>query len=116
MTPYNFFLTVVCVVGIAIGQILFKQAARASVPAEGWLGWVNGWIIAALFLYGAATLLWVYVLRTTPLAIAYPLFALAFIIVPVLSSIFLGEPLRLSYFVGGAVIIAGVFISTQAKW
>ena len=116
MTSVNLLLTIVCVVGIAVGQIPFKQAARAGLPAEGLMVWVNGWMLAAFVLYSAATLLWVYVPRTTPLALAYPVFALAFIIVPILSAAFFGEPLRLSYFVGGALIIAGVFISTQGRW
>ncbi|MEP7085591.1 MAG: hypothetical protein ABI854_12690, partial [Betaproteobacteria bacterium] len=116
MTPSNLLLTIVCVVGIAVGQILFKQAARASLPGAGLMVWVNGWLLAALVLYGGATLLWVYVLRTTPLALAYSVFALAFIIVPILSATFFGEPLRPSYFVGGALIIAGVYISTQGRW
>jgi drug/metabolite transporter (DMT)-like permease len=117
MNAHNFLLTIVCVIGIAIGQILFKQAARSLVPSDGIIAMLtNAWLLIALLLYGGATLLWIYVLRSTPLALAYPLFALAFVIVPVLSAVFLGEPLRLSYFVGGALIIAGVSISTQGKW
>ena len=115
MTARNLLFTIVCVLGIAIGQILFKLAARDTIPADGVLGMVNSWMIAALLLYGAATVLWIYVLRSTPLGIAYPLFALAFVIVPVLSSVFLDEPLRISSFVGGALIVAGVVISAQGR-
>jgi drug/metabolite transporter (DMT)-like permease len=117
MTTVNLLLTLVCVIGIAIGQILFKQAARSLIPGDGLIAMAtNAWLLFAFLLYGGATLLWVYILRTTPLALAYSLFALAFVIVPILSAVFLGEPLRLSYFIGGALIVSGVFISTQGKW
>jgi len=117
MTLQNFVLTIVCVLGIAIGQILFKQAARTLDPGNGLIAMAtNGWLLTAFVLYGGATLLWIYVLRTTPLSFAYPLFALAFIIVPLLSAFVFGEPVRLSYFVGGALIVAGVFISTRQNW
>lgn len=113
MTAYNFLWTIVCVFGIAVGQILFKQAARNTLPEQGLLAMFNSWMIAALVLYGGATLLWIYVLRSTPLGLAYPLFALAFLIVPVLSSLFLGEPLRLSSLIGGVLIVVGVYVSTR---
>ena len=115
MTLYNALLTLLCVAGISVGQILFKLAARQGSPLEGLTAMVNGWMLAALILYGAATLLWVYVLRSTPLAIAYPLFALAFVLVPVLSFFFLNEPLRFSSFAGGALIMLGVVVSTQGR-
>jgi drug/metabolite transporter (DMT)-like permease len=109
----SFLLTLLCVVGIAIGQILFKQAARASGIDASPAGMFNNWMFAALALYGLATLLWIYVLRVVPLAVAYPLFALAFIIVPVLAHFWLGEPLRWSSFIGGALIVSGVIVSTR---
>ena len=113
MTTHNLLLTLLCVAGISAGQILFRLAGRTPLPGEGALAILNGWMIAALVLYGAATLLWVHVLRSTPLSIAYPLFALAFVIVPVLSFLILHEPLRVSSFVGGALIMLGVVVSTR---
>lgn len=107
-------LTIGCVVGISSGQLLFKKAAQAFDPSAGWIVSVlNGWLISALVLYGAATLLWIYVLRTAPLALAYPLFALAFMIVPVLSWMVLGEPLRPMTLAGGAIILVGVVIAVR---
>jgi drug/metabolite transporter (DMT)-like permease len=113
MTVQNLLITIACVLGISAGQILFKLAATHGSPAGGLAAMVNAWMLVALVIYGAATVLWIYVLRSTPLAVAYPLFALAFVLVPLLSALFLGEPLRVSSFVGGALIVAGVFISTQ---
>ncbi len=107
-------LTLLCVVGIGVGQILFKLSASASAANDqSILGFLNGWLVAALVLYGAATLLWIYVLRVVPLALAYPLFALAFVLVPVLAHYVFDEPLRMSSLVGGVLIVAGVAISTR---
>jgi drug/metabolite transporter (DMT)-like permease len=108
-------LTLLCVAMIASGQILFKLAAEESKRAgdnllAGWLTWS---FLGALFIYGAATLLWVWVLRHLPLNVAYPFFALAFIIVPVLAHFFLNEPLSVRHLIGGALILAGVVVASQ---
>jgi len=108
-------VTVLCVLGISIGQLLFKQAAVSIRAADQWQGWLlNGWLIAALVLYGLTTLAWVWVLRETPLRLAYPFMGLAFLIVPVMSWLFLGEQLRGTTLAGGALILAGVALAAQS--
>ena len=107
-------LTMGCVAAISSGQLLFKKAAQTIDPSAGWIVSVlNGWLVSALLLYGGATLLWIYILRTAPLALAYPLFALGFLIVPVLSWMLLGEPLRPMTLAGGAIILVGVVIAVR---
>lgn len=109
-------LTILCVVGISIGQVLFKKAALALPPQPGIMDWAfNGWLIVALALYGVTTLLWVWVLRHAPLHLAYPFMALAFVFVPLLSNVFLGEPLHIKTFVGGALILAGVILAASVQ-
>ena len=57
-------LTVLCVTGISIGQLLFKKAAMALPVNAQWVDWVfNGWLVVALALYGVTTVLWVWILR-----------------------------------------------------
>ena len=70
-------------------------------------------MIVALVVYGVATLLWVYVLRTVPLASAYAIFALAFLIVPLLAHFVLGERLEAQTLVGGAIIVVGVIVAVR---
>ena len=107
-------LTVVCVVGIALGQLLFKKAAMALPLNAGWMDWAfNGWLLAALTLYGVTTLLWVWVLRSAPLHLAYPFMGLAFVLVPALDWLLLGEPLHWQTLVGGALILVGVTLAAQ---
>src|SRR6478609_7757214 len=67
---------------LSTGQVLFKQAAVVGNGKPFHLTLFNGWVAAALVLYAIATGLWVWVLRTTPLSVAYPFVALGFILVP----------------------------------
>lgn len=110
------FMAIICVIGISFGQILFKQSANFIENATNWRDWIfNGWLMAALILYGTTTLAWVWVLRELPLHLAYPFMALAFVIVPCLSWLFLDEPVNSATFIGGALILTGVVISTRAS-
>ena len=105
--------TLLCVLGISIGQLLFKKAA-ANLPATlslaGFLQ--NWWLMAALVLYGFTTLGWVWILRHAPLHVAYPFMGLAFLIVPILAWLLLGEPVGWRTLVGGALILVGVALAS----
>jgi drug/metabolite transporter (DMT)-like permease len=108
-------VTVLCVLAISIGQLFFKQAATSIHTVEKWQDWLlNVWLVAALVLYGVATLVWVWVLREAPLRLAYPFMGLAFLIVPILGWIFLGEPLHSTTLIGGALILVGVAVAAQS--
>ena len=116
MSPFLTAITVLCVLGISIGQMLFKKAAGSITDAGAWQHWVfNGLLIAALVLYGLTTLLWVWVLRHAPLHLAYPFMGLAFLIVPTLGWLFLGEPIHVSTLIGGALILAGIAVTAQTS-
>lgn len=115
MNSLTIALTVLCVTGIACGQLLFKQAATALPPHPTAVDWLtNGWLIAALALYGLTTLGWVWILRHAPLHLAYPFMGLAFLIVPTLAWLFLGEPLHWRTLAGGALIMAGVALASTS--
>ena len=75
---------------------------------------VNHWLWVALVVYGLATLLWIHVLRTAPLNRAYPLFALAFVVVPIVEHFVWQQPLRWQSWAGGGLITLGVAISVGA--
>ncbi len=108
-------MTLICVVGISLGQLLFKKAALLIPAHASWQDWVfNGWLITALVLYGATTLLWIWVLRVAPLHLAYPFMGLAFVLVPVMAWLLLHEPLHLNTLLGGALILVGVILAARA--
>lgn len=115
MTLATTALTVLCVFGISLGQMLFKKAAMmlpAQPVAMDWLS--NMWLVGALVLYGVTTLAWIWVLRVVPLHLAYPFMGLAFVIVPLLGAFFLHEPIAWQTFGGGALILAGIALATSA--
>ena len=98
---------------LACGQILFKKAALASSGKSLLLGLLNSWMLVALVVYGVATLLWVAILRTTPLSVAYPFAALGFVIVPIAARVMFSEPLDLRYAAGAALIVIGILLTAR---
>ncbi len=113
MSLHQVALSLICVLGLACGQLLFKKAA-GNVGAD-WQSWLlNGWLWAALVLYGVMTLLWIWILHHTPLYLAYPFIALSFVIVPLLARLLLSEPVGWQTAVGAALIVAGVVVSSGA--
>jgi undecaprenyl phosphate-alpha-L-ara4N flippase subunit ArnE len=108
-------LTLLCVSLLAVGQMLFKSAA-AQWRFDGW-SWstvstlLSPAFIAAFVLYAAVTVLWVAILREVPLSLAFPVYALSFLLVPLLAHFVGGEPLSMRTLIGGAVIVLGVIIS-----
>jgi multidrug transporter EmrE-like cation transporter len=104
-------------VAMAAGQILFKRAAVQMTGVSGpWLLELarlpSMWLAVAL--YAASTLLWVKILTTVPLSRAYPVAALAFILVPAAGYLFFDEPLNARLAAGTALIIAGVIVAVRA--
>ncbi len=97
---------------LACGQILFKKAALAAGTRPFLIGIQNGWTFAALILYGAATALWISILRTTPLSQAYPFAALGFVIVPLAAYLVFGEPIDARYVLGVVCIVAGILLTS----
>jgi drug/metabolite transporter (DMT)-like permease len=110
-------LTLLCVVLIATGQILFKIAA-AQWRIDGWSwvtvrGFLSPAMLLALIVYGLTTILWVFILRAVPLASAFPLYALVFVLVPVTAHFVLGEPWSWNALIGGCVIMLGAIIAVR---
>lgn len=117
MNLFSFCIILICVLGISIGQILFKLAAEAFpnnfTVNEVFSFIFNKHFLLALIIYGMATVLWIYALKLVPLNVAYPMMSLAFVIVPVLSYFFLFETLEYKTLIGTALIILGLVISVK---
>jgi drug/metabolite transporter (DMT)-like permease len=102
-------------VGMACGQLLFKTAAlqfAGEAPLVGRLLSLlqNGFFLSAIALYGALSVLWVWVLTFTPLSQGYPFVAIAFALTPVLGGLVFAEPLSVRLLIGLAVIIGGLYL------
>jgi undecaprenyl phosphate-alpha-L-ara4N flippase subunit ArnE len=95
----------------------FKIAAMNIAPISNfdsfWRGALNPYLMVSLFIYMMTTILWIWLLRLVSLKQAYPLIALAFVIVPILARLFLGEKLELKSIIGGIIIFIGVYVSVR---
>jgi undecaprenyl phosphate-alpha-L-ara4N flippase subunit ArnE len=115
MSLRSFLLCALCVLMLAVGQLMFKSAATQwKFDGLTWAsaaGFLSPLMTAALALYAVATVLWVFVLRTVPLSAAYAVYALAFLIVPLLAHFVLDEPLSPKVLVGGIIIVAGILVA-----
>ncbi len=118
MTTTQTALATVCVLGIAAGQILFKLAAD-SLSSAGGVTMARGLVVSpyfllALALYGAMTLLWIWLLQSIPLSRAYPFFALSFVFVPIFGRIFLAESIGTATALGAVLIVAGIAVGASS--
>jgi hypothetical protein len=100
-------------VAMSAGQVLFKLAAGKMPPAgplaERIAGLLqNGMFGAALLLYGALAIVWVWILSFTPLSRAYAFVALAFAITPMASAVLFAEPISLRLVIGIVLIGGGL--------
>ena len=111
----TYLIAILCVFGIAAGQILFKLSATAMHRAGSFIDPRSLTILfVALVLYGITTLAWVWVLQKIELGRAYPLMALAFVLVPIGSYFVFDERFHLQYFIGVAMIMLGIFVTIKA--
>jgi drug/metabolite transporter (DMT)-like permease len=104
-----------CVLGLTVGQVLFKSSANAMNQGGTIFDPAGLTILAvALGVYGVTTLAWVWVLRQAELGQVYPLMALAFVLVPIGSHFIFGEDLPPQYFIGTALMVVGLAIALRS--
>lgn len=108
-------VALLCVVGLAIGQVLFKISATSLTQTGSYFAFKTaGTLLAAMGLYAATSLAWVWVLQKVELGRVYPVMALAFVLVPLGSHFFLGERFQPQYLVGVALIVIGIVVAVRA--
>ena len=97
---------------LSVGQVRFRWAAvdMKNIDVSSLL---QPKLILALCIYVIGTILWIAVLRHTPLSISYPFLGLAYLIVPVLSWCYVGEQISLNTILGGVAILIGIWISVS---
>lgn len=111
----NYIVIAVCVAVIAVGQLLFKLVG-ARLGAAGLAALLTDraaalMFVAALALYGTATLAWVWALRSVPLSTAYLFMSASFILVPLMAHFVLGEPISPRLAVGSLLVVGGILIA-----
>lgn len=107
-------VAVLCVVGLAIGQILFKISATSLSETGSFFAIKTATtLFSAMTLYAITSIAWVWVLQKIELGRVYPLMALAFVLVPLGSHFIFGERFQLQYFMGVALIVIGIVIAVK---
>lgn len=110
-----YLIALICVLGIAGGQLLFKLSAVSLSKTGSFFAPDTAILLAtSLALYGLVTIAWIWVLQKAELGRIYPLMALAFIVVPLGSHFLFGERFQPMYFAGIALIMAGIVITVRA--
>jgi drug/metabolite transporter (DMT)-like permease len=106
---------VLCVLGLAIGQILFKASAVALKESGTFFSLKTlTTFFAAMCLYGVISVAWVWLLQKVELGRVYPLMALAFVMVPIGSHFIFGERFSTQYFCGVVLIVVGIIVAVKA--
>ncbi len=71
---------------------------------------LNWQVILGVAIYGIATALFLIAIRHGEITIMYPMIAMSYIWVSVISSVYLGEKMNLIKWGGNALILSGVFL------
>lgn len=112
------FLFVVAVLLDTLGTTLFKYGTNQLIEStrSGWRGHIDN-ILAALkrkeivggvLVYIIEYVIWIGVLSTMPLSIAFPLSSVTIVLILLSSVFFLGEKVGKNRWLGGLLIITGM--------
>ncbi|MHB8170674.1 MAG: DMT family transporter [Thermincolia bacterium] len=106
-------LLVVNVVLLVTGQVLWKYGLDklGGLNAGNWLQVITSLpILAGLVLYVVATGIWFMILSRVNLSVAYPMQSIAYILGMLAGFIFFKEAIPLNGWLGGLLVIMGVWL------
>jgi drug/metabolite transporter (DMT)-like permease len=99
-----------------VAQILLKCGVSTAQKLKGnkrgwWLGLLtSGWIWAWALCFAVATVLWLLAVSQLSISYAFPLLSAGYVLVAILSRIFLGETVSSKRWAAIAVICLGVVL------
>ncbi len=95
---------------LAAGQLLFKLAAEQFGGGITLGALLSPYLIGALALYAATTVLWIFILQKLPLSTAYPFSLLGAVLVLGMAMLVLKEPVTARQIIGVAVVLGGMAV------
>jgi drug/metabolite transporter (DMT)-like permease len=105
---------IICTILIAFGQVFLKMAADSfKFSFNDIIG--NYYIFIALFLYGLGLIVMILSFKYGEISVLYPLLALSFIWVFILSTIILGETLNWFKISAILFIVIGIVLITRGR-
>lgn len=113
MTPFYFILILINTLILVSGQFLWKHGLQAGTGGFDSMTsvlrlFLSPYVLSGLAMYGAATVLWLFILSRVPLSLAYPIQSLAYVIAVVGAYYIFHEPLSAAKIAGCILILAGV--------
>jgi multidrug transporter EmrE-like cation transporter len=102
---------------VTFSELLLKKGAMAAMPgaAPPWLAWTGVaalgslWVLAGILCYLASFAIWLYLLRTVPLHVAFPVTNLSHALIPVGAWVLFGERFGVSRGLGIVLILIGTW-------
>lgn len=94
------------------GQVFLKFAMMRMLPfgwnKAFWTSLLTNWHFAASgLLFGTSSVLWMYIVKTFPLSVAYPMISLSYVFGMVSAIVFFHEEVSMAKWMGIALIMAG---------
>lgn len=112
MTLLNTSSLAIFTIMLACGQVMFKRVGLALQGHSGMDAIMpvlrEPSLYVALIIYGAATLLWIWILSRVTLIQAYPWVAVGMVIVPLLGWVVFGERVAPVFWLGVLFIVVGI--------
>lgn len=113
MTLFNGLLILLNTLILVSGQFLWKIGMTNRSVSFDSIGaitrvMISPYILSGLFLYGMATILWLFILTKVPLSVAYPIQSIAYILAVFGAYFFFQEEITLWKVIGVILIMAGV--------
>lgn len=105
-------LSIVQSVLLCGGQVLLKLALQ-RMGAVAWSAdfvvrqLTNWWLLGCGFCYGCATVLWMYIVKTFPFSMAYPMISLSYVLGMLAAIYVFHEQVPLVRWIGVLLIMAG---------
>ncbi|ECG8590503.1 4-amino-4-deoxy-L-arabinose-phosphoundecaprenol flippase subunit ArnE [Salmonella enterica subsp. salamae] len=99
---------------LSVGSQLCQKQATRPLTAGGRRRHLMLWLGLALLCMGAAMVLWLLVLQTLPVGMAYPMLSLNFVWVTLAAWKIWREPVLLRHWLGVALIITGIIMLGSA--
>ena len=102
---------------VTVSELFLKAGARAAAVGEApqWLKWTglaalgSGWVVAGIFCYLLSFANWLYILRSVPLYIAFPVTNLSHALIPLGAWILFAERFGVGRALGIALIVVGTW-------
>lgn len=108
---YSFIQSLILVGGQVMLKLSFMRMPAFSWSRSFWLSLLGNWQFALCgLLFGAASLLWMYIIKTFPLSMAYPMSSLSYVMAMVAAVVFLHEEVSMTHWLGVSLIVLGCIL------